>query len=68
MELASLSPESVRVVQYTRPVSLLDFGVMAGASSGDSSGLLLELTAPRAYYLASTMPPLMSTYTVLLGR
>lgn len=59
IELAGLQKDSVRVVQYRRPTSLIDLVGMVEASEPDFSlSALLELSAPRAYYLATSLPPL----------
>lgn len=66
IELTGLTDENVRVVQYARPVSLLDevLGVAGTASARlDSSGITLSLdaltglTSPRCWYLCSWLPP-----------
>jgi len=56
-ELAGLQTDKVRVVQYVRPVGL--FGpLLSRATTQPRSDLarLLDLTAPRAYYLYSMLP------------
>lgn len=66
--LAGISEKDVRVVHYHRPVSLIDLGVFATAPDvprrGSQMEVLLDLSTPRAYYLASTLPPLLSSYVV----
>ena len=60
-ELAGLD-DGVRVVEYRRPASLVNLVGMAQASSERSElNMILEMSAPRAYYLATTLPPLLST-------
>ena len=70
--LAGLTEGEYRVVRYDAPVSLFDIGVFATAPNrhGVSSQVdaWLGLSTPRAYYLASTMPPLLSSYANLLAR
>jgi protease-4 len=62
VELAELDPRHVRVVQYQRPLSLGNLVGMAEASPGDFPlEALWELSAPRAYYLATTWPPLVTS-------
>lgn len=65
-KLANVSEKDVRIVEYQRPVSLLDFGVLAAMPEvphrTSRLDAMLELTTPRAYYLASTLPPLLSSY------
>lgn len=64
VQLARLDKDNVRVIRYSRPPSLLDMTgllqVRDQAGHVDLSALM-DLTAPRAYYLASTLPPLVST-------
>lgn len=69
VSLAGLSKSNVRVVHFERPISLFDFaGVAHTPVRGTASewAQLLDRATPRAYYLASTVPPLMSTFSVLL--
>ncbi|MBI3837888.1 MAG: signal peptide peptidase SppA [Planctomycetia bacterium] len=57
IELAGLEKEHVRVVQYTRPVGMIEhmlFGQQSHARGIDVAALL-ELTAPKAYYLCTWM-------------
>ena len=62
IELAGLDASNVRVVAYERPMSLANLVGMAEASEpGFSMDTLLELSAPRAYYLATSWPPLVSS-------
>ena len=62
VELAGLDRRTVRVVQYQRPLSLGSLVGMAEASSGDVPlEALWELSTPRAYYLATTWPPLVTS-------
>jgi protease-4 len=69
--LAGFADKDMRVVQYNRPSSLLDLGLLAAAPQNARRSQLeslLELSTPRAYYLASTMPPLLSSYVAILSR
>ncbi|MCH8042154.1 MAG: signal peptide peptidase SppA [Planctomycetes bacterium] len=62
IELAGLDADEVQVVRYERPPSLL--GSLLGAEArGKQPDLtaLLELTTPRAYYLYSVAPALVSS-------
>ena len=61
IELANLDKDATRVVRYERPASLLDVALPL-ASSGGATDLstILELNTPQAYYLATTLPPLLS--------
>ncbi len=64
IELAQLNPKSVRVVKYTQPESLLGsalFGPNAAASSGQLNlAAIAEMATPRAYYLYTWLPSLLS--------
>ena len=64
-ELASLNAENTLVVEYERPITLL--GELGGFSqapggSANASNLapLLELAAPRAWYLATSLPTIIT--------
>lgn len=60
--LAQLDKDKVRVIRYNRPSSLLD---VAGLATARSNSLdletLFELSTPRAYYLATSLPPLVTS-------
>jgi protease IV len=63
MEMASLDPSKTRTVQYERPASLLNLPWLAEARrSGNCLDLAawFDLHVPQAYYLATTLPPLMN--------
>ncbi|MGE0761248.1 MAG: signal peptide peptidase SppA [Pirellulaceae bacterium] len=68
-ELAGLSKDEVRVVEYEQPASLFNLAGVAQSPVGRSSPLdwprVLDLATPRAYYLATSWPPLLSTYSRL---
>jgi len=59
IQLAGVSPDNVRVVKYKREVSLSSI-FMEGQSDSQSVDLakMLDLAAPRAYFLWTTVPPL----------
>jgi len=60
--LAKLQPNSVRVVKYTKPASLLNItGLAQQQATGNRLQTLLELSAPRAYYLTTSLPALFTT-------
>jgi protease IV len=62
-ELAKLDPQHVRIVEFRRPATLVDslIGIGMSAQSGQSEyWSLLERSAPRAYYLWTSLPPLLS--------
>lgn len=57
IELAHLDPENVRVVEYRRPVTLTSMlGLAQAKPPGISVEQILEWSAPRAFYLATTLP------------
>jgi len=59
LELAKLNKDQTRVVEYKPPPSLFDLPWIGAASAERSAlALLLELNTPQAYYLATTLPPL----------
>lgn len=67
LELASLNKDRTKVVKYKKPSSLYD-GLGLSQSSGESAARslnlasLLELSAPRAWYITSGLP------AALVGR
>ncbi len=66
MELANLDASNTSVVRYLAPASLFDVsGFVLSKHQQPDLSALLELTSPRAYYLASSMPPLMASYARL---
>ena len=68
MELANLDDSNTRVVRYLRPATLFDVsGLAMSTDQSTDIATLLELTSPRAYYLASSVPPLMASYSMLLS-
>jgi protease-4 len=58
IELAKLDKDKVRVVKFKRPTSLFDLSPMAMSKSSEAFGLsqLLELSSPKAYFLATSLP------------
>jgi protease IV len=63
MELASLKKGQTKVVKYKRPVTLSDSLLFSRAPAGGGSGgfdlaALLDLSAPRAWFLCSSWPAL----------
>jgi protease IV len=64
MELASLSKDKTRVVKFKRPASLYDGLGLSQAKTSTASGelaTLLDFAAPRAWYLASSLPAILSS-------
>ena len=60
-ELAKVSVDSVRVVQFKSPPSLLDLTSMAADKETRLTNML-NLSAPRAYFLTTTLPPLVTSH------
>ena len=63
IELAKLDKDKVRVVKFKRPATLFDMSPMALAAreqQGFNLAQLLELSAPKAYYLATSLPGIAS--------
>jgi protease-4 len=62
-ELAKLPAnlEDVRVVEYERPFNLGSELGLSQSRSADPLSAMLDLSAPRAYYLTSTLPHLAAT-------
>ncbi|MAR12371.1 MAG: signal peptide peptidase SppA [Blastopirellula sp.] len=60
-EIAQIAPDQTRVVYYHRPsFTLSDFAGLAQSRQASELETLFELTTPRAYFLASSFPPLLS--------
>lgn len=61
IELAKLNKEQTRVIEYEPPPSLFDVPFLTAAGSQRSAlALVLDLHTPQAYYLATTLPPLVT--------
>jgi protease-4 len=60
-KLAGIEAKSARVVEYHQPVGLRQ--VLMGGSSETASqlGMLLDMTAPRAFYLCTWLPGALGT-------
>lgn len=58
IELGGLDRDNVRVVKYTRPQGLFDqaLGLPTGKAPSLDLATLLDLMAPRAYYLCTWLP------------
>ena len=58
LELAKLDKSKTRVIKYKRPSELFDFYGVAQARQNAGFGLpqLLDLAAPRGWYLATSLP------------
>jgi len=59
--LANLNKSKTRVVQYPRPISLFDLGLIQSRPRSSPLSQLLELGTPRTYYLWSSLPPMMTS-------
>ncbi len=58
-ELAGVKADEVRVVRYSRPEKLIDISTFAQARGpSDELSVLFDLSTPRAYFLATSLPPL----------
>jgi len=68
IELAGLQKDKTRVIRFEQPASLLDLSGLALGQARNQSQFttLLELSVPRGYYLATSLPPLMASYSWLL--
>ncbi len=58
VELAALTPGQVRVVKYQKPINLFDSALFGQESHAPRLDLasILDLAAPRAYYLCTMLP------------
>lgn len=63
IELAGLETDKTRVMRYEAPVSLfgMNFAEAAAARSPLDLATLVDLTAPKAYYLCTSLPPIVTT-------
>jgi len=59
IELAELDEEDVHVVRFAKPASFFDLAASRSPGVWDQR-TLLEFTTPRAYYLMTTLPPLLA--------
>jgi protease-4 len=68
LEMGGLDKETTRVVRFHKQAGLFDLPAIAMSRNQQSSNLnaLLELSAPRAYYLATSLPPFIASYAQLL--
>lgn len=60
IEMASLDKQRTRVVTYKQPITLMD-AMSLGKAQQNGLAQLLEMSTPRAYYLASFLPALLSS-------
>lgn len=58
-ELAGLEADDYRVIEYEPPVTLSSLAGFAQVNRGRDWTSLLDLTAPRAWYLSTTLPALL---------
>ncbi len=68
LAMAGLEKDTTRVVRFEKPAGLFDLPViaMAGHQQSSDMNMLLELSAPRAYYLSTSLPPFAASYSQLL--
>jgi protease-4 len=61
-ELGNLDSDSVRVVQFEAPASLFDFpSLIQAPGTHIDLGTLFDLSSPKAYYLATSLPALVKS-------
>ena len=65
VELADLRKDEVRVVEFQRPVSLLDVSGLMRARESPSQPFceMLEWSVPQPFYLFTSLPPLATSWT-----
>ena len=62
-EIAKVDLQQTRVIKYSQPGVWFELPYLNQAPNGQIDiNSLFELSTPRAYYLASTLPPLMHTW------
>lgn len=67
IELANLNKDNTRVIRFYQPASLLSLPGLAMSDARESQlSMMLELSAPRAYYLATSLPPFATSWSRLL--
>ena len=59
-ELAKIDVKKTRVVTYKQPTALFDLGF--AQSKAMNLNEMLEMSAPKAYYLSSYLPPVVSSF------
>jgi protease-4 len=66
IELAKLEKDDVRVVKYKRNITIMQAFMGARAQSSSNMGFdmirALEASAPRAYYISTWLPPVVSSH------
>ena len=60
IELAGIDKHRTRVVTYKKPITLMG-ALSLGRTQHDSLAQLFELTTPKAYYLATSLPTLLTS-------
>jgi protease-4 len=62
IELAKLDKDDVRVIRFQRPFTIMNLVGLAQANNpGFPLEAVFEMSAPRAYYLATSLPPLVTS-------
>jgi len=69
IKLANLDKEKTKVVELKQPPSLLEIpGLIESKGQGLDVATWLDLNSPKAYYLATTLPPLVTNRRMSPGR
>ena len=69
IELAGLDKTEVRVMRYNRPVSLFSLsGLAQSRPSKFDVTALLEMSTPRAYYMWTSLPPIVPSGPIVPGK
>ncbi len=62
-ELADVSLESVRVVEYSRPAPWIELPYLSQAETSNQIwNTLMEMNTPRAYFISTSLPPMIATW------
>lgn len=66
IELAGLDNDDTRVIRYLAPASLISIPGLALSQHDSQLNTFIELGTPRAYYLATSLPPLFASWKALM--
>lgn len=62
-ELAGVSTKSVRVVEYSRPAPWIELPYLSKAETSNQIwNTLMEMNTPRAYFISTSLPPMIATW------
>lgn len=62
-ELADVSLENVRVVEYSRPAPWIELPYLSKAETSNQIwNTLMEMNTPRAYFISTSLPPMIATW------